>query len=124
MKLHLIKNNKLNKENFFNKRELQEILNLYGSMVSAGEWKDYGIYMSKTMISFEIYRKATENPLFQILKKLNQKDKKVIWIFRFTNTTKSCIIAAKTESEARHLVSVEYPDRQIESALIFKGYDL
>ena len=54
MKLHLIKNNKLNKENFFNKRELQEILNLYGSMVSAGEWKDYGIYMSKTMISFEI----------------------------------------------------------------------
>ena len=44
-------------------------------MVSAGEWKDYGIYMSKTMISFEIYRKATENPLFQILKKLNQKDK-------------------------------------------------
>ena len=49
---------------------------------------------------------------------------KVIWIFRFKNTTKSCIIAAKTESEARHLVSVEYPDRQIESALIFKGYDL
>ncbi len=64
MKLHLIKNNNLNKENFFNKKELQEILNLYGSMVSVGEWKDYGIYMSKTMISFEIYRKATENPLF------------------------------------------------------------
>ncbi len=53
-----------------------------------------------------------------------EKDKKIIWIFRFKNTTKSCIIAAKTESEARHLVSVEYPDRQIESALIFKGYDL
>ncbi len=67
MKLHLIKNNNLNRENFFNKKELQEILNLYGSMVSVGEWKDYGIYMSKTMISFEIYRKATENPLFQIL---------------------------------------------------------
>ena len=59
MKFHLIKNNNLNKENFFNKKELQEILNLYGSMVSVGEWKDYGIYMSKTMISFEIYRKAT-----------------------------------------------------------------
>lgn len=53
-----------------------------------------------------------------------EKDKKVIWIFRFKNTTKSSTIAAKTESEARHLVSVEYPDRQIESALIFKGYDL
>ena len=44
-------------------------------MVSVGEWKDYGIYMSKNMVSFEIYRKATETPLFQILKKLNNKDK-------------------------------------------------
>jgi hypothetical protein len=31
--------------------------------------------MGKNIISFEIYRKATENPLFQILKILNQKDK-------------------------------------------------
>ncbi len=75
MKLKLINNTDFNKENFFNKKELQEILNLYGSMVSAGEWKDYGIYMGKNIISFEIYRKATENPLFQILKRLNQKDK-------------------------------------------------
>lgn len=75
MKLQLIKNTNFNKENFFNKKELQEILNLYGSMVSAGEWKDYGIFMGKNIISFEIYRKATENPLFQILKILNQKDK-------------------------------------------------
>jgi hypothetical protein len=75
MKLQLIKNTNFNKENFFNKKELQEILNLYGSMVSAGEWRDYGIFIGKNIISFEIYRKATENPLFQILKKLNQKDK-------------------------------------------------
>ena len=75
MKLQLIKNTNFNKENFFNKKELQEILNLYGSMVSAGEWKDYGIFMSKNIISFEIYRKARENPLFQILKILNQKNK-------------------------------------------------
>jgi Protein of unknown function (DUF2794) len=73
MKLQLIKNNNLNKENFFNKKELQEILNIYGSMVSYGEWKDYGIYMSKNIVSFEIYRKATENPLFEIIKNLNYK---------------------------------------------------
>jgi Protein of unknown function (DUF2794) len=73
MKLQLIKNNNLNKENFFNKKELQEILNIYGSMVSSGEWKDYGIYMSKNIVSFEIYRKATENPLFEIIKNLNYK---------------------------------------------------
>jgi hypothetical protein len=75
MRLQLIKNTNFSKENFFNKKELQEILNLYGSMVSAGEWKDYGIFMSKNIISFEIFRKATENPLFQILKILNKKDK-------------------------------------------------
>jgi hypothetical protein len=75
MKLQLIKNTNSNKENFFNKKELQEILNLYGSMVSAGEWKDYGIFMGKNIISFEIYGKARENPLFQILKILNQKNK-------------------------------------------------
>jgi hypothetical protein len=49
---------------------------------------------------------------------------KVVWIFRFKHTTKSCIIAAKTESEARQLVSENYPDRQIESVMIFKEYDL
>ena len=53
-----------------------------------------------------------------------EKDKKVIWIFRFKNTTKSSTIAAKTESEARQLVSENYPDRQIESVVIFKEYDL
>ena len=53
-----------------------------------------------------------------------EKDKKVVWICRFKNTTKSCIIAANTESEARQLVSENYPDRLVESAMIFKEYDL
>ena len=59
-----------------------------------------------------------------MMKLIEEKYKKVVWIFRFKNTTKSCIIAAKTESEARQLVSENYPDRQIESAIIFKEYDL
>lgn len=58
------------------------------------------------------------------MKLIEEKDKKIVWIFRFKNTTKSCIIAAKTESEARQLVSENYPDRLIESAMIFKEYDL
>jgi len=74
IKLELIKNAKLSSETFFNKKELQEILNLYARMVSMGEWKDYGIYMGKNIVSFEIYRKATERPLFQIVKKLQNKD--------------------------------------------------
>ena len=58
------------------------------------------------------------------MKLIEEKDKKVVWIFRFKNTTKSCIIAAKTESEAKQLVSENYPDRLIESVVIFKEYNL
>ena len=35
------------KEIFFNKLELKLILNLYAQMVSGGEWKDYGLSISK-----------------------------------------------------------------------------
>ena len=42
--LKLIINNKYtNRDIFFNKKELNLILNLYAKMVSSGEWKDYGL---------------------------------------------------------------------------------
>ena len=43
----VINNEKKNKDIFFNKIELQLILNLYAKMVSEGEWKDYGLSISK-----------------------------------------------------------------------------
>jgi hypothetical protein len=42
-------------------------------MVSKGEWKDYAIYISKNIVGFDIYRKATEKPLYQIIKNLKPK---------------------------------------------------
>ena len=71
----VIHNQKFEEEKFFNKKELGEILNLYGSMVSLGEWKDYAIFINKNIVGFNIYRKATENPLYQIIKNLNAKSK-------------------------------------------------
>jgi hypothetical protein len=71
----VIHNHKYEQENFFNKKELGEILNLYGFMVSMGEWKDYAIFINKNVVGFNIYRKATENPLYQIIKNLNVKNK-------------------------------------------------
>ena len=45
--LRLIVNNENKKSDvFFNKTELQLILNLYAIMVSSGEWKDYGLGIS------------------------------------------------------------------------------
>lgn len=69
----IIKNKNFKEELFFNKKELGEILNIYGAMVSKGEWKDYAIFINQNVVGFDIYRKATEKPLFQIIKNLKSK---------------------------------------------------
>jgi hypothetical protein len=74
-KYQVIHNQKFEEEKFFNKKELGEILNLYGFMVSLGEWKDYAIFINKNAVGFDVYRKATEKPLYQIIKNLNSLKK-------------------------------------------------
>ena len=75
--LKLVINNSLKKkekEIFFIKKELQTILNLYGKMVSNGTWKDYGVSISPKEISFDIYQRASEKPIYRILKNLKPKN--------------------------------------------------
>jgi len=75
-KLRLIVNNKLNqKENFFVRKELQTILNLYAQKVSCGDWKDYSLSINKKEISFDVYHRTSEVPIFKISKNLNPKNK-------------------------------------------------
>lgn len=52
----------------FNRQELSLILNVYGQMVSNGEWKDYAMDFLKDKAIFSIYRKATEHALYKIEK--------------------------------------------------------
>ena len=74
--LKLVINNSYKKKDiFFNKMELQLILNLYAEMVSGGEWKDYGLTISKKEVSFNIYHRTTEYPVYKITKNLNPKNK-------------------------------------------------
>lgn len=54
---------------WFNRRELGPILNLYGRMVAAGEWRDYAIGASKDRAVFSIFRRASETPLYTIEKR-------------------------------------------------------
>ena len=68
-----ISNNK-DREIFFVKKELQTILNLYGKMVSNGAWKDYGMSIGPREVSFDIYQRASEKPIFKILKSLKPKN--------------------------------------------------
>ncbi len=49
--------------------ELAPILSLYGRMVAAGEWRDYGISNLRDVAVFSVFRRATENPLYRIEKR-------------------------------------------------------
>ena len=76
--LKLVINNKFknkNKEKFFVKKELKTILNLYARKVSSGDWKDYGLSINKREITFDIYQRASEKPVYKISKNLNPKNK-------------------------------------------------
>ena len=53
---------------FFSRTELNAILNLYGRMVAAGEWRDYAIDFGREKAVFSVFRHASEVPLFRIEK--------------------------------------------------------
>ena len=69
----VINNDNKKKDIFFNKKELQSILNVYAQMVSSGEWKDYGLTISKREVSFNVYHRTSEFPVYKITKNLSPK---------------------------------------------------
>lgn len=52
----------------FDKRELSQILSVYGRKVAAGEWRDYAIDMGRDKAVFSVFRKSSEWPLLRIEK--------------------------------------------------------
>ena len=82
--LKLIIDNKKQEDIFFNKAELQLILNLYAEMVSNGEWKDYGLSISKKEVSFNVYHRTSEFPIYKITKNLNPKNKTEKYLIKDT----------------------------------------
>jgi len=52
----------------FDRPELDAILALYGRHVAGGEWRDYALDMDEDAVSFAVYRRASERPLFRIVK--------------------------------------------------------
>ena len=70
----VINNTNKKKDIFFNKKELKLILNLYAKMVSGGDWKDYGLSISKKEVSFNVYHRTSEFPAYKITKNLKPKN--------------------------------------------------
>lgn len=53
----------------FHRTELNVILGLYGRMVAAGEWRDYGLSHLRDVAVFSVFRHTAENPVYRIEKR-------------------------------------------------------
>ena len=54
---------------FFDRRELDVLLRLYGRQVAAGEWRDYAIDGLAEAAVFSVFRRAAEQPAYRIEKR-------------------------------------------------------
>ena len=81
--LKLVVNNNFKKVeniNFFEKKELKTILDLYAKMVSEGSWKDYGLNISKRQVGFSVFKNATENATYKICKNFKPSNKNLKYL--------------------------------------------
>lgn len=53
----------------FDRAELSVILGLYGRMVAAGLWRDYGLSMLRDAAIFSVFRHTAEHPIYRIEKR-------------------------------------------------------
>ena len=53
----------------FDRGELNTILSLYGRMVAAGEWRDYGMSFLREVAVFSVFRRTAEHPIYRIEKR-------------------------------------------------------
>ena len=86
--LRLVINNsqsKVEEKQFFEKYELQIILDLYAKMVSEGSWKDYGLSISSKQVSFSVFKNVAENALYKICKNFRPKNKNLKYLITDTN---------------------------------------
>ncbi|MFN5643200.1 MAG: DUF2794 domain-containing protein [Sphingomonadales bacterium] len=63
----------------FDRDELTRILDLYGRMVAAGNWRDYAIDLGRDMAVFSAFRSTAERPVYRIVKNPALRNKQGIW---------------------------------------------
>lgn len=63
----------------FERTELQRILDLYGRMVAAGQWRDYAMDFSREAAVFSAYRRAAEHPQARIEKRPAARNRQGMW---------------------------------------------
>ena len=63
----------------FDRAELSRILDLYGRMVAAGQWRDYAMSFEREAASFSAFRRAAERPQVRIEKCPALRQRQGIW---------------------------------------------
>ncbi|HLV06994.1 MAG TPA: DUF2794 domain-containing protein [Croceibacterium sp.] len=63
----------------FDRSELTRILDLYGRMVAAGEWRDYAMDFTRDFASFAAFRRAAEHPQMRLEKRPALRGRQGMW---------------------------------------------
>ena len=64
---------------YFLRPELTRILNIYGRLVAAGEWRDYAIDHERDRAVFSIFRRTSEMPLYRVIKEPGRASQQGAW---------------------------------------------
>ena len=63
----------------FERLELNRILDLYGRMVAAGQWRDYAMDFERDAAIFSAFRRAAERPEIRIEKRPALHTRQCMW---------------------------------------------
>lgn len=63
----------------FDRAELSRILDLYGRMVAAGQWRDYAMDFASDVAMFSAFRRASERPDVRIEKRPALRQRQGMW---------------------------------------------
>ena len=63
----------------FTRAELKRIMDLYGRMVAAGQWRDYAIEFGRDHAAFWAFRRTAERPEYKIEKRPGLRHKQGMW---------------------------------------------
>ncbi|MCP9222699.1 DUF2794 domain-containing protein [Erythrobacter sp. LQ02-29] len=63
----------------FDRDELMRILDLYGRMVAAGEWRDYAMDFTKDYAAFAAFRRTAERPQARVEKRPALRNRQGMW---------------------------------------------
>jgi hypothetical protein len=63
----------------FTRDELQRILDLYGRMVAAGEWRDYAMDFARDCATFAAFRRSAERPQARVEKRPALRNRQGMW---------------------------------------------